>query len=244
MMASLDPARCFTQDAVTGLHEPVRRYFNHALRGHAPLTAKVRLTMVGRIKVGPVWLAFSAEQVFNGHEFVWRARAGWGPFRPLHVVDQYRAAAGSMDGRMFGRLSFLHAADENTTRASAARGAVESIWVPSSLLPERGVTWRTENQNVILAALEVAPERPEVRLTIDDAGAVLSVSVMRWGNTGQDDYGYIPFGGNVSADRRFGDFVLPSNVSVGWWFGTERFTPFFEAEIVTATPIGPVGGVD
>jgi hypothetical protein len=48
-----------------------------------------------------------------------------------------------------------------------------------------------------------------VRLTIDDRGAVLSVGVMRWGNVDQNDYGYIPFGANVTAERRFDDLVLP-----------------------------------
>jgi hypothetical protein len=224
------------------LEEPVRRYFTHAICDGAPLAAGIRLTMVGRIKLGSVWLAFTAEQVFDGHEFVWRARAGWGPFKPLHVVDQYRAGAGSIDGLVFGRLSFLHADDQNTARAAAARGAVESIWVPASLLPDRGVTWRAESWNLIVASFDVPPERPEVRLAIDDTGAVRSVSVMRWGNVDQDGYGYIPFGGRIGADRRFGDFVLPSQVSVGWWFGTGRFAPFFEAEILDAVPVDPPGG--
>jgi hypothetical protein len=105
-------------------------------------------------------------------------------------------------------------------------------------MPDRGVTWRAETPNLIVANFDVPPERPEVRLTIDNAGAVRSVSVMRWGNVDQDDYGYIPFGGIVSADRRFGDFVLPSQVRVGWWFGTRRFAPFFEAEILDAAPVG------
>jgi hypothetical protein len=32
--------------------------------------------------------------------------------------------------------------------------------------------------------------------------------------------------------------VLPARVSVGWWFGTARFAPFFEAEILDAVPLG------
>jgi hypothetical protein len=230
-------ARRFQPVSLAALDEPVRRYFTHAIRDDAPLATGIRLTMAGRIKVGPVWLGFTAQQEFDGHEFAWRARAGWGPFKPLFVVDQYRAGAGSIDGRIFGRLSFLHADDENTTRAAAARGAVESIWVPASLLPDRGVTWRAENRNLLVAGFEVPPERPEVRLTVDDTGAVLSVSVMRWGIVDQNDYGYIPFGGNVTAERRFGDLVLPARVSVGWWFGTPRFAPFFEAEILDAVPV-------
>jgi len=113
----------FEPASLAALDEPVRRYFSNAVCDGASLIARIWLTMVDRIKVGPVWLAFTAEQEFDGHEFAWRANAGLGPFKPVHVVDQYRAGAGSTDGRIFGRLSFLHADDENTARAGAACAA-------------------------------------------------------------------------------------------------------------------------
>jgi hypothetical protein len=33
--------------------------------------------------------------------------------------------------------------------------------------------------------------------------------------------------------------MLPARVSVGCWFGTERFAPFLEAEILDAAPFDP-----
>jgi hypothetical protein len=190
----------------------------------------VRLTMTGRINVGR-WLSFTAQQKFVGHDFAWEARAGWGPLKPLHVIDAYRAGRGHTDGRLFGRLRFLHADGENTTRAAAARAAVESIWVPGTLLPDRGAAWRAESDDCIIATIDAPPERPEVIFRIDEAGGVQNVSVMRWGNVGQPDYGYIPFGGHIHTEHRFGGFVLPSQLTVGWWFGTPQFKPFFEATI-------------
>ena len=40
------------------------------------------------------------------------------------------------------------------------------------------------------------------------------------------------------AERAFGDFIILSRISVGWWFGTPRYKPFFEAEITDARPTG------
>jgi hypothetical protein len=40
----------------------------------------------------------------------------------------------------------------------------------------------------------------------------------------------------VHAERRFGDLALPSIFSVGWWFDTSRYAPFFRAEINAVTP--------
>ena len=46
----------------------------------------------------------------------------------------------------------------------------------------------------------------------------------------------MPFGGEIHAERRFGDLLLPSALSVGWWFDTPRYAPFFHAEISAVTP--------
>ena len=54
---------------------------------------------------------------------------------------------------------------------------------------------------------------------------------MRWGNAGRKEFGYIPCGSEVRAERRFGDVVVPSEVTVGWWFGTPEYDPFFTARI-------------
>lgn len=230
--------RRFDPAALGRLDEPVRRYLTHALVVDGELHDRVEIAMAGRIKTGP-WLAFAATQRFVGAAFEWRARAGWGRFRPLHVVDRYDGAgAAATEGRLFGRRSFLHAAGEDVARAAAARSAAERMWVPASLLPQRGVRWRAEGEDHIVVTVDVPPERPDVHLRIGADGAIRSVRLQRWGNVGRPDYGYIPFGAEVASERRFGDVVIPSRVSVGWWFGTPRYAPFFEATILDARPFG------
>jgi len=219
------------------LDEPVRRYLAHALVEGGELHDGVELRMSGRIKVGP-WIAFSATQRLTASAFEWRARAGIGPVRPLHVVDRYAPGSGATDGRLFGRWSFLHADDENTARAAAGRAAAERMWIPGSLLRRHGVSWRAESEEHVLATLSVPPERPEVHLRIDAYGRVRSVWLERWGNVGRSGYGYIPFGGEIAEERRFGEVVIPSRVTVGWWFGTPRYAPFFEATLLAARPVG------
>jgi hypothetical protein len=226
----------FDPDSLVGLDEPVRRYFEHALGGCDPVALSAGLTMSGRINVGR-WLDFTAEQEFRGHAFEWRARAGWGLLKPLHVVDSYGCGRGSTDGRLFGRVRFMHADDANTARAAAGRAAAEAIWVPGTLLPGPTVSWRAESDELIVARVHVPPETPDVTLRISATGAVRSISLPRWGNAGQQEFGYIPFGGDIHAERNFGGVVLPSQVTVGWWYGTPRYTPFFEATILSAEPL-------
>jgi hypothetical protein len=125
-----------------------------------------------------------------------------------------------MDIRLRPGLRLLHAADEDTTRSAAGRTAAEAIWTPAGLLPQAGVTWHAESDEVIVATWDVPPERPQLRLGIDAGGAVRTTSLMRWDSGQHGLHGYIPCGGHVLQERRFGNVTIPSRVSVGWWYGT------------------------
>jgi hypothetical protein len=190
--------------------------------------------MTGRIKVG-LWLPFTAQQDCDGSSFIWRAqvpRHG----RILTVTDSYDDGRGSIDGRLLGAMRMFHSDDQNVVRSAAGRAATEGIVAPIGLLPSPTRIWHAETDNEITVDLVLAPERPSLHLTIDNAGAVQSVNLQRWGDVGEKTFGYIPFGGDVLEEKRFGDFVLPSRLRVGWWHGTERFRSFFEEEIISAAP--------
>jgi hypothetical protein len=235
MSAASEPTR-FTASLLSGLEEPVRRYLSHAIREGAELGAGVTLTMTGRIKVG-LWLPFSARQECDGRSFAWRARVGLGPLMALTVIDRFAHGAGSMNGRLFGRIKLFHAEDENTTRSAAGRAALEAVYTPASLLPQRDVSWRAKSESEIVATWDVPPERPELHLRLDDRGAPRSYWAPRWGKVGQKRFGYIPCGCDVGAERRFGDLVVPTSVTGAWWFNTPRHAPFFEAEIGELTGV-------
>ena len=221
---------------LAGLDEPVAWYLSHAIAEGAPLAPGVRLRMTGRIRVR-WWLPFTAVQECDGRSFRWRARVGWGGVAPLVVTDRFAEGEGSTDGRLMGRVPLFRADGPDTGRSAAGRAALEAILAPVSLLSRSGVVWRADD-DAIVAALEIPPERPEVRIAIDGRGAVRSVSALRWGNAGQDGFGYIPFGGHIHAERTFGGLTVPSRLSVGWWFGTPRYEPFFEAEITELAQVG------
>lgn len=224
----------FQPSLVRGLDEPVRRFFTHAIADGAALTGGVRLTMKGRVKVG-AWLPFAAEQTVDGRSFAWRARVGWGRVTPLQVLDRYADGAGSTEGRLLGRLTVFHAEDANTARSAAGRAALESVvFAPSTVLPGRGVSWRAEGEDVIVGRFDLPPERPEVRARIDEHGRLRTVHALRWGNPGREAFDYVACGCEVHAERRFGGLVIPSRISVGWWFDSPRYAPFFKARVDSA----------
>jgi hypothetical protein len=230
----------FDASALSSCDEPVRRYFTHAIAHDAPLEPRMRLQMTGRVKVG-FWLPFTAHQDCDGSSFTWRAQVPrHAPF--LTVTDSYDSGRAAIDGRLLGVLRMFHSDDQNIVRSAAARAATEGIFAPAGLLPSPTRIWHAESDNEITVDLPLAPERPALHVTIDSDGAVQSVNLQRWGNAGARAFGYLPFGGDILAEKRFGDLVLPARLRVGWWHGTERFSPFFEAEIISAVPIDRLGG--
>ena len=58
--------------------------------------------------------------------------------------------------------------------------------------------------------------------------------LMRWDGGRRGRRGYVPCGGIVHAERRFGHLTIPSRLTAGWWFDTPRWDPFFEVEIIAA----------
>jgi hypothetical protein len=224
----------FDATALSSCDEPVRRYFTHAIAHGALLEPRMRLRMTGRIKVG-FWLPFTAQQDCDGSSFIWRAQV-LRHVRFLTVTDSYDHGQATIDGRLLGAIRMFHSDDQNIVRSAAGRAATEGILAPIGQLPSSTRIWHAESDNEITVHLALAPERPALHVTIDNDGAVQSVHLQRWGNAGQKTFGYIPFGGDILAEKRFGDLVLPARLRVGWWYGTERFSPFFDAEIISAVP--------
>jgi hypothetical protein len=192
--------------------------------------------MTGKIKIG-LWLPFTAVQDCDGRSFEWRARIGRGALVPLEVVDRYADGAGSATGRLFGRYQLFRQADSHVNRSGAGRAALEAVLAPASLLPGRGVTWRAEGEDHIVASSYLEPEQIDVHLRIDEHGALRTVSAKRWGDTGRHSHGYLAFGGTVDAERRFDDLVIPSQLTVGWNYGSPDYKPFFQAQIHALRPL-------
>jgi hypothetical protein len=229
---------CFSHAMAAGIDEPLRRYFTHAIREDGQLASRFRLTMTGQIRVMGLWLPFRAEQECGRQSFVWTARVGPGALTVLEVTDRYAEGRGVTQGRLLGRKTLFRADDQNTTRSAAGRAALEAcVFAVPSILPQSGLGWRAESEELIVASWSLGQERPEVRIRLREDGAIRSVSTDRWGPDGRQGYRYIPCGGDVHADRRFGDYTVPSAITVSWWHGTERATPFFRARIDSFVPV-------
>ena len=45
----------------------------------------------------------------------------------------------------------------------------------------------------------------------------------RWGDPGEGGFRYADFGGEVLAESTFEGFTIPTQLHIGWFYGSERF---------------------
>ena len=228
-----EPVR-FDRAMVSDLPDPARRYFLFTIAPGTPLRTVAEIEMAGELGFGtqaaPGYRPMRARQVLASPQgFVWQVRTGiisgtdaatpddsWSRFRVLGLIPV---------GRVRGDLD--HA------RSSFGRCIAEAaFWSPAALLPGRGATWTALSADtaVVLVKRGDLSQSIEVRVAAD--GQPLSVRFDRWTNANPDKiYRLQPFGGDLSRFRVFGGFRLPTRVDGGNFYGTERYFPFYRAEV-------------
>lgn len=220
----------FSGAELNGLPEPVCRHLANAIAPGTPLTAGVRLTMRGSIRLGR-WLPFRAEQVLNPHEgFVWSARVAGA----MSGSDHYLDGIGGMDWKLVRLFTVSHGDGPDVSRSAAGRGGAEAVWVPTALLPRFGVRWSAEDDTHISVHHHLGPTPIDVHYALKPDGQIKSFVFDRWGDPDRTgEWAWHPFGGEITGQRTFSGLTIPSSGRVGWHFGTDRWlaSEFFRYEI-------------
>jgi hypothetical protein len=236
LCASPSPA-VFSTEALNGLPEAAQRYFRRAIAPGTPLASAVRLSMRGSflLQRGGERIPMSAEQVLAPPRgFVWKARMGGGLMR-ISGFDAYYQAEGELRWWLWSLVPLVRGQGPDVSRSAAGRLAMESVLLPSSLLPERGARWKEGAAGTLSVALRVDEGHFEVGLTLDSDGRLLRAQMPRWGDArGDGNFGEFLFEVESEAERRFGGYTIPSRLKAGWRFPDGTFHDFFHAEILEA----------
>lgn len=232
----------FSKDMIADQPEPVQRYFLHTFSAErnsegtapdTPLANSVHLTMRGNIRLAPDqdWMPLQAEELLSTQGFIWKATAGKGAMQ-MQGTDYYTNGNGRMRFSLWGLIPVVNAHNPDVMRSAIGRWIGECFWLPSALLPQRGVSWRAIDDNTIQASLNADNQPITLTFRIDDQGRLLKSSFLRWGDQTEDKhYAEIPFGGEYQAEQTFDGYTIPSQMGAGWWIGTERYFEFFRVTI-------------
>jgi hypothetical protein len=226
----------FTEAMIAELPTPVQRYFLHAIVLGTPLATSAQLTMCGQFRFDPgkPWLPMQAQEILNPRGFIWRAKIGNG-FSQFQGADYYCDRIGRMQFALLGLVPIVNVQNVDIARSAIGRLAAELVWLPSALLLQQGVEWSAIDNHTLQARLRIDDEPVTLTLIVDDNGKLLESYALRWGDHTKDgSWAYIPMGGKCYTEHRFGGFTIPSQMGVGWWFGSEQYFEFFQSTIVQA----------
>lgn len=188
--------------------------------------------MHGEIKL-KAWRPFVAEEVIAWPRgMVWNAAVRMSGL-PVRGFDRFVNGQGTMRWSLFGVIPIMTASGSNITRSAAGRILAETLWLPSALsTPE--TKWTAGDISHARIHLAAYDEPADVTFTIDEAGRLVRCALLRWGNPEGGSFRYVSFGAIIEEERRFGGYMIPSRLRVGWYFGTERFESdgeFFRATV-------------
>jgi hypothetical protein len=136
--ASTGDARTVTEEMLTGLPAPVRRYLRWTGIVGKPLVHTVYLRQQGRIRSGKgqLWLPLNAEEYYSVQPpgFVWDARLHLGPLPVGRGRDMYANGRGSMLIKAASLVTVADASGEAMDQGSMLRYLNEMMWFPTAFL--------------------------------------------------------------------------------------------------------------
>lgn len=227
LLAADPPAEVFSEEVVDGLPEPAQRYLLHAIAPGTPLAAACRLEMEGTMTPTPGGASTSltaTEVLAPRHGFVWTARARMSGL-PVRVRDLYHANRGGVEVTALGAIPIpLGGPSADLTRSARGRLVAEAVWCPTALV-HPCVSWEAVDADRARFTLAVDGVPVSVTLRVAEDGTLLDVAMERWGDVLGGSWQRLPYGFGVDEEATFGGVTIPTRLTGGWLYGTDRFDP-------------------
>ncbi len=227
----------YRENSITDLPSAVQKYFIHVLTPGARRASGVKVEMKGEIKLSPSsdWIPFEAQQIIRGREgFVWKAQARVNPLMILSGADYYYQDKARLYFSLFNFIPVVNVSSEAVAKSAQGRLLIESLWIPSALLPGPGIYWSAIDSNTIKTKVNLYGDTSALTLLLGKSGNLRAISMMRYQTVGKDSLVLLPFGAFIDEEKQFEYYTIPIKLRVGWNFGTPQFDEFFRAEVLNA----------
>jgi hypothetical protein len=180
--ASAGDARTVTEELLTGLPAPVRRYLTWTGIVGKPLVHTVYLRQHGRIRLGKgqVWLPLNAEEYYAVQPpgFVWDARLHLGPLPVGRGRDMYANGRGSMLIKAASLVTVADASGEAMDQGSMLRYLNEMMWFPTALLGDN-VSFQAIDDNSARVTLTDHGRTATATMSFDAEGRLIEFVAKR-----------------------------------------------------------------
>jgi hypothetical protein len=138
---SLHPTKkTFSKAQLSGLPEPVQRYFNHVLKDGQPYINYASITHDGEFKTGldKGWVDIKGEQYATTEKpgFIWKGTTTMFTARDMYIADN-----GRLTVSLFSLLKVVDAKGNSYNQGELLRWLGESVLYPTNLLPSERLQW-------------------------------------------------------------------------------------------------------
>lgn len=212
-----------TYEIPSDLPAPVVRYLRRALPKTIYPIQAVLMDQSGALRTSTSsrnWMGFSARQFVApmARGFVWNARVNLPFGAHIRVLDSYSFGVGSGHVSLLSALGITSASNEPELNSGALhRYLAESVWYPTALLPQAGVSWAPKDEHSAIATLVAHGIEVSLEFRFNDADEVTAVySPGRFGRF-DGEYKKVGWEGHFSHYREQNGFLIPGRGEVGWY---------------------------
>jgi hypothetical protein len=138
--------KTFNYEQLSGLPEPVQRYFKHVLKEGQSYVSYVRLIHDGQFKSGhdKDWMNIKGEQYFSAEKpgYIWKGLASIVTARDKYISDKGRLVV-----TILSLFNIIVGKGSKYDEGELQRWLAECIWLPTNLLPGERLKWKTIDAN-------------------------------------------------------------------------------------------------
>lgn len=203
--------KTFGYEQLSGLPEPVQRYFKHVLKDGQPYISNIRLKHDGKFKSGlkKDWVNIEGEQYFTTEKpgFIWKGKT------PMFVArDMYIADKGKLVVSLFSLFNIVNAQGEKYNQGELLRWLGESVWFPTNLLPNKNLQWSAIDN--LSAKLTFNYDGLFVFYTVrfNDSGEITQIETKRY--YGEENLE--TWIGKLTEYKEINGIIIPTTIEAVW----------------------------
>jgi hypothetical protein len=215
---------------LSGLPEPVQKYFRLVLEDGAPVINRATITQNGEFRMkleSEEWLDMKAIQNFttDSRGFVWSATITMFPPVNFKVIDSYIDGKGAMKGKVLSIITVIDESEKKElNKAALQRYLAESVWFPTALLPSQGVKWTEIDEKKASANINDSGVTVSLIFGFNNEGEIVEAYTSERYREIKGEYRLFPWKGEFSDYTEIQGYRIPSVAEVAWVLEDGAFT--------------------
>lgn len=205
------PSKHFHKDQLTGLPEPVQRYFMHVLPEGQPYISYARIKHVGQFKADlkKGWMNIEGEQYATTEKpgFIWKGTTAMFVARDMYISDKGRLVVS-----LFSIFPVVDAQGAPYDKGELLRWLGESILYPTNLLPSERLQWSPIDSKNARLTFNYNGLSLFFNITFNEMGEITRMETQRYMDEQQEETWVIM----VADYKKWNQVKLPTTFDVLW----------------------------